>query len=194
MNTPIARPALPAPQWLRPLLNRLTMWWSTSVGPAGWGAVALLAAAALLQWQVLPRLQRDQGRLLMQLRAPAAQNPNPDGLGTTRSSIEVLQALPPIVQRGSDVEFIVNAARTAQLTLDRADYATPAEGVNGASRLQATLPVSGTYPDVRRFIAAVLNDLPNSALESLQIERPDAKSTQVNATVRFVLFYRRDEP
>ena len=40
---------------------------------------------------------------------------------------------------------------------------------------------------VRRFVAEVLNELPHSALESLQIERATAQSPQLQATARLVL-------
>lgn len=55
--------------------------------------------------------------------------------------------------------------------------------------MEATLPLTGSYAGVRRFVAEVLNELPHSALESLQIERATAQAKELQATARFVLFY-----
>ena len=58
----------------------------------------------------------------------------------------------------------------------------------------ATLPLTGSYAGVRRFVAEVLNELPHSALESLQIERATAQAKELQATARLVLFYGEESP
>ena len=50
------------------------------------------------------------------------------------------------------------------------------------------------HAGVRRCVAEVLNELPHSALESLQIERATAQAKELQATARLVLFYGEESP
>lgn len=182
--------------WLKaaPQRNQLAVFWQRHLGRPAWVALALLAVVGLVRWQVDPVLARDQARLAARqqsLAVAAAAGPaiDPAALG-----IPALQELPSERQRGRDVAALVETAQRLGLGLDRADYSQAGSGGSDVTRLSATLPLSGSYSAVRRYVAEVLNELPHSALESLQIERPNAKSTQLQATARLVLFYRQDPP
>ena len=171
--------------------NRLGEVWHGHFGRPAWVAAALLLALVAVQWRVLPALVSEQHRLQSRLltlpaapAAAAAREPvvqAPAGL-----------ALPSGRQRAADTELLVDAAQRHGLVLERADYTLAAPGTGNAVRMQATLPLSGTYASLRRYVAAVLNALPHAALESLSIERADAQATQLQATAHLVLFYRQD--
>lgn len=184
--------------WLQPLhpwLRSFTVAWHRHVGRPGWVALALLGALVLLQAQLRPLLLRDQARLQLRQQALA-------GVPVGARAIEAnalrepatLHELPSPRQRGRDIEWLVSAAQRSGLSLERADYALAAATAGGATRVEATLPLSGTYGQLRQFVAAALNELPHSALESLQIERPNTQSPQLQATARLALFYREEAP
>lgn len=181
--------------WLarcRPQLFPTLALWQRHFSWPAWGALAFLLAAAALHWQVLPRLLREQARLqarALVLAAPAAEDPRaqaPEPL--------LIHELPSARQRGRDLEYLVSASQRNGVQLDRADYAVGAATSDGVSRVEATLPLVGTYGELRRYVADVLNQLPHSALESLQIERPSTQSPQLQATARLALFYREATP
>ena len=176
------------------LRNRLGVFWHRHMGrPAGVGG-GLLAALSVLQWQVRPGLVSEQRRLEARLLSLPAQAAPAVATGTASTQAPAGLDLPPERQRASDIEVLVETAQRSGLMLERADYAlAPANG-NAASRLQATLPLTGTYGGLRRYVADVLNTLPHAALESLSIERADAQSSQLQATARLVLFYRAEQP
>jgi hypothetical protein len=180
------------------LRNRLGVFWHRHLGRPAWVALALVLAGAVVQWRVLPTLTAEQQRLETRLlRLPA-------GLHSPMASMVPIAApaaqapagleLPSDRQRAADIELLVETAQRNGLTLERADYTLASPNGNAAARLQATLPLSGTYTGLRRYIAAVLNALPHAALESLSIERADAQATQLQATARLVLFYRPEAP
>lgn len=181
------------------LRNRLGVFWHRHMGRPAWVALALVLAVAALQWRVLPALTDEQQRLETRLlRLPvgahsASASTPPAALAPTAQAPTGLE-LPSDRQRAADIELLVETAQRNGLTLERADYALAPPNGNAATRLQATLPLSGTYTGLRRYIAAVLNALPHSALESLSIERADAQSVQLQATARLVLFYRAEQP
>ena len=182
--------------WLQvaPQRNLLAVFWQQHLGRPAWLALALLTVFALLRWQIDPVLARAQARLAVRqqsLAVAAAAGPATDPVAM---GIPALQELPSERQRGRDVAALVETAQRLGLGLERADYAQASAGGSYVTRLSATLPLTGSYAAVRRYVAEVLNELPHSALESLQIERPNAKSTQLQATARLVLFYRQDPP
>ena len=56
------------------------------------------------------------------------------------------------------------------------------------ARYQVTLPVQGSYGEVRGFVDAVLDAVPAAALEELALKREEIGEPLVEARVRFVLF------
>lgn len=167
----------------------IATWWARHVGRAAWVALPALGLAAVLAAQVLPSLHDAQAQAAARLDAARRARPV-DRAAELPLEARVVQTLPGLPQRGRDVEALVGAARGAGLQLERADYTMAPEGGAGVARLQATLPLRGSYAQVRRFLATLLNTLPHAALESLQIERPDVRGTDLRATARIVLFYR----
>jgi hypothetical protein len=173
------------------LYNRAGRAWHQHLGRPAWLALVVLAAGAAVQWRLLPEQGREQQRLKARLLAlPAATAAPASAWAAAAAPLE----LPPLRQRGTDVELIVEAAQRSGLGLERADYALAAPAGNAATRLQVSLPLSGTYSGLRRYVATVLNTLPHAALESLSIERADAQSAQLQATAKLVLFYRSERP
>jgi len=172
------------------LRNRVLQAWQTHLGAPAVVALCAMAVAALLQFQLRPVQERSREDLQRGLaRAEqAARAASEAGRGAPRDPLA--QALPEVSLRGQDVGALLAAAKRSRLVVDRADYVV--EAVSGAplTRLHANLPVSGSYGDIRRFIAEVLNAMPNATLESLQLERPDTQVAQLQATLRVVLFYR----
>lgn len=182
--------------WLNvaPQRNQLAVFWHRHLGRPAWVALALLAVFWLVRWQVDPVLAREQARLAARQQSLAAAAAAGPAIDPAAMGIPALQELPSERQRGRDVAALVETAQRIGLGLERADYAQASAGGSDVTRLSATLPLTGSYAAVRRYVAEVLNELPHSALESLQIERPNAKSTQLQATARLVLFYRQDPP
>jgi Tfp pilus assembly protein PilO len=172
------------------LRNRARQAWQTHLGAPAVFALCAVGVAALLQFQLHPAqertrddLQRRQVRVEQATRAASSAAP-------AKPRDALAQALPDVATRGQDVGALLAAAKRSNLVVDRADYTV--ESVSGAplTRLHANLPVTGSYSDIRKFIAEVLNAMPNATLESLQLERPDTQAAQLQATLRIVLFYR----
>jgi hypothetical protein len=74
------------------------------------------------------------------------------------------------------------------IALNQASYATVAEPDLGLVRYQVTLPVQATYPQVRRFVASLLNEIPVLALESVTFERKEPTAPVVDAQLKLTLF------
>jgi hypothetical protein len=51
-----------------------------------------------------------------------------------------------------------------------------------------TLPIQATYPQIRRFVASLLNEIPVLAVDSVALERKQPTDRQVDAQLKLTLF------
>jgi hypothetical protein len=82
------------------------------------------------------------------------------------------------------------AADKERLVLAQGTYKVRGESGVGLVSYQVTVPVRGTYPQVRRFIGKVLADVPAASLESVQFQRERSADGAIDAKVVFALHLR----
>jgi hypothetical protein len=100
------------------------------------------------------------------------------------------QALFPRSDRLTDeVERLHGMGRAAGLELAQGEYRLERRPV-GLWAYRVTLPVSGTYPQLRDFVSAVLKDMPVASIEALRLERKRAADTQLQAQLRLTIHVR----
>ena len=101
---------------------------------------------------------------------------------------------PGFTQSASDIAVIFAQARDSNLTLGSAEYQVTTEAGAPFTRYQVLLPVKDQYSAIRHFLAAVLNNVPNAALQAIHVERPAVDGNILDARVRFELIYRTAQP
>ncbi|MBK6853857.1 MAG: type 4a pilus biogenesis protein PilO [Burkholderiales bacterium] len=101
------------------------------------------------------------------------------------------ESLPGERERASVVRRVLALAEASKLRVERSDYTLQTEEPR-LQRLRMTLPLGGSYMQVRRFIGQLLNRMPNVALDSLQIDRPDGASGELQTTVRLSIYFRAE--
>ncbi|MFA5082292.1 MAG: hypothetical protein WC474_07100 [Hydrogenophilaceae bacterium] len=106
--------------------------------------------------------------------------------------VRFYEQFPPRASAADWLEKIDAAAQANRLQLMQGDYRFVAGGTRLA-QYQITLPVAGSYPDIRTFITAVLAALPTASLDKVSFDRQAVGDPAVKATVRLSLFLR-DEP
>lgn len=80
------------------------------------------------------------------------------------------------------------SASAAGITLDKGEYSWSPEKDARLGRYQIILPIKGSYPQIRRFLALAMTELPTLALEDLQLSREGPGRAQLEARVRFTLY------
>ena len=90
------------------------------------------------------------------------------------------------------LRLIDTTALKRHLVLNRGDYKLTQSKQGQLQRYEIVLPVSGSYVQIRQFIADVLQQLPALALSDLQIKRDNTMSPIVEARLVFVLFLQGD--
>lgn len=171
---------------------RLGDWLAWGAARLGWpgllGLALLGASLALCQVGVHP-LEAEAIRLETQA-AVRARQPAP-AQGAPLPDWRTL--LPADDQAYVRLAGLFKAAHAAGLALDEGNYRTQAETRSGLVRRVVTLPVSGSYPALREFLAEALNQDEALALEGLRLSRDSLENPELQAELRFA-FYLGDRP
>ncbi|MCL2591312.1 MAG: hypothetical protein FWD67_10680 [Betaproteobacteria bacterium] len=85
------------------------------------------------------------------------------------------------------------AAARENLALPQGDYRVAKESTGRLARYEITLPLKGSYPSLRRFIAQSLKETPTLSLQGASFARQAAGDIGVDAQIRFTLYVRRTE-
>jgi hypothetical protein len=161
--------------------------------PGALGAALLLAAAGygaavpLPQREALVALRAKADAL--ERRAAAVRSgaeAAPQGPAARRAAF--FAALPARADLTQHIERIYAAAALEQLSLAHGEYTAADVAGTGLVRLRITLPVKGSYRQVRRFVDAAIAAVPGLALDDLSLQRPHVGETQVEAKVQLSLF------
>jgi hypothetical protein len=130
---------------------------------------------ALLDEQILSNEQAQ--RRAAALRAHAVDS-EADAIGQP--------ALAPAV--AAALRRLFDAADKAGLELDQGDYRL-SEAKDAHLRLyQLSLPVYGSYPEIRAFVAEALNGDPALALTAIQLRRDGIDTPDLDAQLNFTLY------
>jgi Tfp pilus assembly protein PilO len=166
------------------------------LGGAGIGGVALLALAlALHVARVAPleremaALQAEAGSLQSRLRSGKALNARAD-----ESSAEQLAAFyayfPPAAAAPELLGKIHAAAAANGIVLRSGEYKLERNSDQRLARYQVTLPIAGSYAQVRRFVSTVLADVPAASVDEIQMRRETIAATTLEVRVRLSIYLR----
>ena len=97
---------------------------------------------------------------------------------------------PPIERLPGELDALYAHAKMARVELRQGEYRmVPAGGPLTAYHV--TLPVRGSYPQLRQFVGRVLQDMPTTSLDALRFERKKAADAQLEAQVRLTIYLRK---
>ena len=83
------------------------------------------------------------------------------------------------------LETVYALAREAKLELMQGEYRLEKRDT-GLLAYRITLPIRGTYAQIRSFVGSVLKEMPITSVDALRFERKKAVETQIEAQVRGV--------
>jgi Tfp pilus assembly protein PilO len=178
--------------------TRTLRYWIGRLGPAGFAGLALLAAAAITYTASIQPLEVQKAQLRAEVDttkrrlAEAAQQRGELLPVTAQEKLGAFYAKFPERDATPDLlEMIFAAADEQQVVLEEGEY-TPGKAKDiGLDTLRINLPVKGSYPQIRKFIAAALAAVPNLALENVVFKREKVDDGSVDAKVTLVLYLGR---
>ena len=162
----------------------------------GWawplGVIAALSAVAAYLLVLQPGLQSQQAaqaelaREQTQLGSPKGPEAQP------QDSQERLQALQAVLRPSADTGELVRKmavlAQAEQINLAQGEYQQQLNAATGVIRVQISQPVRASYPQLRRYIEAVLLAMPNASLDQVVARRDNVGQAQVEARLKWSLW------
>jgi Tfp pilus assembly protein PilO len=164
------------------------------LGRAGVVGIALGAFAAAFYFSAvaplateLANLRAEADDLERRLQAGGASAAK----GTPAEQLATFYAFFPSPQSSPDWLGKINAAARAHgLVLRSGEYKLERGAGDKLARYQITLPVAGSYAQIRGFVGRVLADVPAAALEEITLRRESVSSPTVEARIRLTLYLR----
>jgi hypothetical protein len=78
-----------------------------------------------------------------------------------------------------------------KLPIDEVSYSLDSSANQPYLRYRVTLAVKTGYPEIRKFAAALVAELPNVALDSVRCGKEDAAAVTLSCQLVFSAFYRK---
>jgi hypothetical protein len=170
--------------------------WRLLGAPGLVGLVLTLLAPLILLGGILP-LQNKVASLRQELTQKPAQPVRatpviPPEKALTAELATFEERFPTVDQLSDQLDILFELAKKHGLLVDKGEY-TLIERAGGAMRrFEVTLPVTGTYPQIRTLLLDALHKLPAAALSDVTLEREKIADSRAKATLRFVVFVRRN--
>jgi hypothetical protein len=166
-------------------------WLRDELGFAGLASLALVGLALLfLHWTVGPLEQRSD-ELRREVARSEALVASPDRnaalAATPAARLAAFYAFFDTEEQATDWLAKLEAiAKGVGMTLPSADYRMHKTGT-GIERYEITLPLSGSYAQIRAFVENALNQVPVLSLDHIRFRRERASDSAVQADVRLTL-------
>ncbi|MHA6194985.1 GspMb/PilO family protein [Pseudomonas wadenswilerensis] len=168
----------------------------------GLGAPGLLGAALLMaglayglaglipDWQALQQLRQethDASEYLARVEDGSLAAP----VVPQRQLDDFRSKLPSQPLATVTIDRIYALAAQEHITLARGEYALGVDPKTHLARYQILLPVRGSYPQLRRFLHALLGQLPAVVVEDVEFQRKKITDTDLTGRIRMTLYLSR---
>ena len=157
------------------------------------GIVALVLAAVLLPIGQRYRAQTE----VLHSRTEALQAAQPKGQqvqAVPATQAQWQQNLPPAAERQQRLADLLEMSLRLGLNSSRTEHRLSVDPVSGLERLRVSMPVSGSYAQVRQLIGAALAHDPALSLDSLKLRRASPQAAEVEAELQWSLHSRMEVP
>ena len=168
--------------------------WLIRLGAAGvLGVGVLLACAGFYLSAVMPAERELAAQRLAAERLMTRTPYQPVGAdGRGEELRRFYNLFPPVEKLTDQLEQLYSIARGSRLELSQGEYRLEKRNA-GLWSYRVVLPVRGTYPQIRGFVASVLETMPIVSVDGLRFERKKAVETQIDAQVRLTIHFRPSE-
>ena len=168
--------------------------WQPLLGLAGVFAIAMLIVCFAFYLSTIrpmqARLEVAQRKATSVSASEVNVSAKADGIGDTPSEQLAVfyQFFPDEKNSPQWLAQMIAVAEKSGLELNEGDYEITQDKVGKMMRYKITLPVQGTYPQIRKFLVSLNKEVPVMALEDVQFERKDVADSAVQAKIKLVLY------
>jgi Tfp pilus assembly protein PilO len=150
--------------------------------------LAFYLSALLPARQKLHALEQDTTMLRARMQPSTKPVRETEAGGPEAQLAAFYKAFPSNASTPDLLQKIHRAAASGQIRLDQGAYRLVADHDGRLQRYQITLPLKGSYPQIKTFLARVMQDLPTLALDSISFQRQNIADPLLDAQVRLTLY------
>jgi hypothetical protein len=165
------------------------------LGWPGFLAVGLLAASIPLFFSAIRPMQSEQEQMRLSLNSDYEQFRQSKAnriLDTPVAQLaEFYDFFPSEKESPHWLGLMVEIANKNRLTLNHGEYTLVRDSVGQLRRYKITLPVTGNYPQIRKYLSMLVAEEPFMSLENVQFERKDVEDSELQAKIVLVLYMRQ---
>jgi len=151
-----------------------------------WPLAALLFCAAIVVHFALVKPARvavaESRQQLAQVRSGAERQPPATSTERLEQVREPLRRSPPPAEL---LRRLLELARAEGIVLAQGEYHQQAHAAAGVFQLQVVQPVRSSYPQLRRYVEAVLREMPNASLDQISARRDNVGQGQLEVRLRW---------
>ena len=161
--------------------------------PGGLAALCLTVAAALAL-HLTPRWQ-DQADELAVRQAELRRSLRLQGatVAMVDTPAGFFAALPPAGERQQRLADLLEIGLRLGLVQVRSEQRLSVDAATGLERLRVSMPVQGSYAQLRQYLGSALAHDPALSLDVLRLRRPQRESPQLQADLIWTLYSRREQ-
>ncbi|MFJ5446885.1 hypothetical protein ACIKP9_11645 [Methylobacillus methanolivorans] len=170
----------------------------------GWQGIALVAVLLTTVYLLVAGLLPLQNELMQLRQNVAAQeatfslNPQPQRQPESSPEQTLAQELAEFDTRFPDIQrlpdelgVLFRLAEGHGLPVVKGEYSLTEKRQGNLRRFEASVPVNGSYQEVKALVLDILDALPNVALAELGFERGEAVEAEIKTRLRLVFFIRK---
>jgi hypothetical protein len=159
------------------------------LGRPGVAGVGVLLFCAMFWGSAVAPLNARLSAANGELRALQAKATSAEAGGAARGGLDAFYGFFVSGKSSADwLQKIFALAEDSGIALQRGSYRynrVPGERI---ARYEITLPVTGSYVQIRRFLASVLNEIPVASLDGIAFEKKRIGDSDVEAQLRLTLY------
>jgi hypothetical protein len=153
----------------------------------GWQGVA--GVALIGAWVLMNVLQvRPLEQKLDRLRSAAQTGRSAYATTDARKELEAFRASFRQGDLEDQLSQLNESGKTAGLAFKRIEYRMLEERRSGLKQYQITMPVTSSYPSIRRFTSLALATMPGLSLDHVHFQRRKIGESSIDTELRFTLF------
>ncbi|HQC29706.1 MAG TPA: hypothetical protein PLG02_07220 [Methylotenera sp.] len=160
------------------------------------GLLFLLTAALIYAGLSRPQLKQLQASevTLSQAKQQRKQIQVTPIATTTQATVNAasyLQQFPNVNHKDDALKTIIAIAENNKLPLETGTYNTVTKEAGQVVFYEINLPLKGSYPQIKQFVASTMNALPNAALSTFHLQQTNTEANLIEAEVVLTLYFSK---
>ena len=154
-------------------------------------ALAVALAGVLPQWQTVRELRASEADASVQVKRLERGELKVQAKPEQQVLDDLRQQLPGQPQASELIERLYHLASAERISLARGEYALGVDPKTQLARYQIVLPLRGSYLQIRRFLQALVGQMPALVLEDIDLQRKRIGDSELTGRIRMTLYLSR---